>query len=104
MEFFSGVNWEGEALANRQPPYQMGQLCDLVEREKYSIDLRDRRLLGTVNWKSQPNLHRVEYSGSEVVIRKSHTFENEIGSLFRIVTRLFDDYEFINEKVVQNQS
>ena len=104
MEFFSDVNWEAEALANRQPPYQMAQLCDLVERAKYSIDLRDRRLLGTVNWRSQPNLHRVEYCGSDVVIRKSHTFQNELGYLSRAVARLFDDFEFINEKVVQNQS
>ena len=49
IEFFSDVNWEAEVFMNRQPPYQIGQLCDRVQREKYSTDFCDKMLLRAVN-------------------------------------------------------
>ena len=110
MEFFSDVNWEAEVLMNRQPPYQMDQLCDRVQREKYSTDFCDKALLRAVNWKANLNCVTLEYCGRDLGIRTIRPTRNDIRSLKgagmtpEAVAELFADYEFINEKVVQSLS
>ena len=107
MEFFNDINWNFKALLNRPPPYQIGQFCDLVEKRKYSIDLRDKTLLRTVNWKWKPKLYGVKYCRRDLVIRKSHPAKNDINSLARCgmtstaLVQRFANYEFTNEKVVR---
>ena len=110
MEIFSDGNWDAEALMNRSPPYQIDQLCDRVEKEKYSTDPFDKMLLRTVKWKGIPNLRPAEYCGRDPVITKLRPIRSDIGSLKEAgmtpeaVAKLFADFEFINEKIVQSPS
>ena len=96
---FGGVNREVEALMNRQPPYQIGQLCDLVMSEKYSFDLCYKELPRAVNLNGRPHRRRAKCCGSNLAIKDFATLKMTP----EVVGKLFATYEFINERIAQTK-
>ena len=92
------VNWDGDALLRRAPPYEVGALLGVVEASKFPFDTRDEEFVGTIAWENQPR--HIANGCLCTSGRNEHELAQAALTPHKI-RQLFANFNFINDRALQ---
>ena len=105
FKIFRNINWDPNELLRRSPPHQPCEMQQRKQNAQLPFDPTCEAILKTINWKEKPKLPaHLEYCTIQPDLSKLGTIAPDFDDLMRsgltpeIISELFKNFEFVNEK------